>query len=98
MRGAKMTDFDKMTKNFLLGETQQRPADMMSHLQALEETLGLLQPRSQSDTRRVEIAHAHLREMKRRYKRLVQENKDLQEKVNLLEEEKTNAKIEEDYS
>jgi len=90
-------DFRKMTKKFLLGETKSKEPGMMSHLQALEETLGLLQPRSKSDSRRVEIAREHLRGMKRQYRRIIQENKKLQEKVSLLEEEKANALIEEDY-
>jgi len=93
-----MTDFDKMTRKFLLGEGKPSEPGMMSHLQALEETLGMLQPRSKSDTRRVEIAREHLRGMKRHYRRVQQENRKLQEKLDLLEEEKANAKIEEDYS
>ena len=92
-----MTDFDSMTRKFLMGEAIEKPG-MISHLQALEQTLGMLQPRSKTDTRRVEVARSHLYEMKRHYKRIEQENKRLQEQLSLLEEEKNNARIEEDYS
>lgn len=93
-----MVDYDKMTRKFLMGEGAGKELGMMSHLQALQETLEMLQPRSQSDSRRVEIARDHLRGIKRHYRRMEQENKRLQEKLSILEEEKANAKIEEDYS
>lgn len=92
------SDLNDMTRKFLLSETKSKAPSMQSHIQALEETLELLQPRSKSDTMRVEIARSHLREMKRHHRRLQQENKKLQEKLSILEEEKTNAAIEEDYS
>lgn len=92
-----MTFSDDMARKFLLGEGASTEPGMLSHLQALEETLGLLQPRSKSDTRRVEIARNHLKGMKRHYRRLEQENKKMQERLSVLEEEKDNARIEEDY-
>lgn len=93
-----MTDFDNMTRRFLMGESKGKEPGMMSHLQALEETLALLRPQRQSDHRRIEMAIENLRGIKRHYRRLEQENKSLQEKLSVLEEEKANAKIEEDYS
>lgn len=92
-----MADLDKMTRRFLLGESTQQVASVESQIQGLEETLTLLTPRSQSDTRRVEIARAHLREIKRHLKRLQQENASLQQKIESLEDDNANAKIEEDY-
>lgn len=93
-----MTDFENMTRRFLMGENKRKEPGMMSRLQALEEALEMIQPRSQSDVRRVEMARENLRGIKRQYRRLEQENKQLQEKLSVLEEEKANAKIEEDYS
>jgi len=93
-----MTDFDEMTRNFLLGEGSMPEPSLMSHIQALEESLGMFHARSQSDLRRLEVAQNHLKEMKRHSRRLQMEHAALQEKVNLLEEEKANAKIDEDYS
>lgn len=92
-----MTDFDKMTRDFLLGEGRAPDPSMMSHIQALEEMLGMFQSRSQSDQRRMEVVRNHLKEMKRSTRRLQMEHDALQEKVNLLEEEKADRQIDEDY-
>lgn len=93
-----MTDFEKMTRDFLLGESRSQEPSMLSHIQALEETLSRFQPRSQSDFRRMEVAKNHLRGMRRHARKLQQECDRLQEKLKVLEEEKLDAKIDEDYS
>jgi muramidase (phage lysozyme) len=67
-----------LTRRFLLGENKQR--SVLTYLQALKETLNSMQPRTQSDYRRLEVAKDHLNEIRRHARRL-------QEKVTLLEEQ-----------
>ena len=67
-----------MTKKFMLGESFQAPS-IDSYLHSLKEALDGLRPSRKSDTRKLEIAKEHLREVRRNVRRL-------QEKVNLLEE------------
>jgi len=92
-----MTSMNNITRRFLLGE-QKGGAGIMSRFLALEETLAALNPHTQTNSRRVEIAREHLREMKKEFRKLEEEKNSLQERLNLLEEDKANAKIEEDYS
>jgi hypothetical protein len=79
-------DLNRMTRNFLLGESK-RPA-VESYIQSILETLNAVMPRSQRDTRRIEMAKTNLREV-RKYCRTMQEQiQVLEEQVNLLEESK----------
>ena len=80
-------DYDKMTRKFLLGESSDSPS-IGSYLQSLKEALANLRPATQTDKRRLEIANNHLREVRRRVRRL-QENHDmLEERLKILEESK----------
>lgn len=76
-----------MTRKFLLGESYEAPS-INSYLQSLKEILDNFRPSTQSDKRRLEIANNHLREIRRRARKL-QENYDiLEERIRVLEEGK----------
>lgn len=73
-----MTDFDGMTRKFLLGETKQ--AGAKAYLRALKEGLRNLRPTSQAQAVMIENMLSQLRSVTKEFI-------SLQEKVSLLEEE-----------
>ena len=79
----KQIDFDRMTRRFL---TDGQMPSIASFIQSLDEVLGKLRPGSRTDERRVEIAHSHLKEIRRSVRRLQNEVTLLQEKLQILEE------------
>jgi len=80
-----MVDFDKMTRQFLLGE-ERKPPSTMAYIQSLGEALGKLRPGSQRDRHVVEVAKSHLREIRKQHKKLQERVNVLEEKLNVLEE------------
>lgn len=74
-----MTDFYKMTKNFILGEGY-NPPDAMTYIQAINEALSGINPASQTEARRLTIARENLKNLRR-------ETRRLQEKLAVLEEQ-----------
>ena len=82
-----MTDLRKMTKRFLMGEGVDTPS-LMSYIQSLEEIVSKLRPHSQQETRRIEIAKEHVRNVKRHARRLTEKVTTLEERLNVLEENK----------
>ena len=76
-------DFDKMTRKFLLGEDA-RDANIFVYLQALNETLKTMNPKTSTGLRRLEIAKEHLREVKRHARRMSQRVMTLEEQVKVL--------------
>lgn len=82
-----MLDFDRITRKFLMGEV--RKAGIASYIQNLAEILGQMRPRSQTDSRRMEIARENLREIKRHVRQLEEKVMLLEEHIGLLEEEHT---------
>lgn len=83
-----MTDLNKLTRKFIMSEGTYREPSLRSYLQALEETLTKLSPRSQTDSRRLEVMKEQVRGIKRHFRRLEEENKKLQEQISVLEESK----------
>ena len=79
-----------MTRNFLLGEG--KSPTVFSYLQNLSETLEQFRPRSQQETRRLEMAKYHLKEIKKRVRQLNERVNTLEEQVKILEERR-NEKI-----
>tara|TARA_R100001509_G_scaffold135067_1_gene88802 strand:+ start:143 stop:460 length:318 start_codon:yes stop_codon:yes gene_type:complete len=79
------TDFDKMTRKFLMGEGKQ---DVNPHalLQALNETISSIKPRSLRDRNKIAIAKKHLHEITRSFRRLQEQVNILEEKLQVLEE------------
>mgnify|MGYP003153062677 CR=1 FL=1 len=82
-----MIDLNTLTRKFLMGET--KLAGVASYLQNLAEILGHMRPRSQTDSRRVEMAKENLREIKRHVRKLEEKVTLLEEHIGVLEEEKT---------
>jgi|TARA_R110000824_G_C14783771_1_gene632310 hypothetical protein len=81
-----MVDLNRMTREFLLGESV-KPS-MESYVQSVLETLNAIMPGSQRDTRRVEIAKSNLREVRRQCRKMQEQIRVLEEQVNILEENK----------
>ena len=82
-----MIDFDHITRKFLIGEGHS-PPNMRSYVQSLSELLRNLNPKTQVEKRRVEIALEHIREIKRHTRKLEEKVLMLEEKLKVLEEVK----------
>ena len=78
-------DFYNMTKKFLLGEGKNKPS-LGSYIQSLTEIVESLHPRSKTESRRVEIAKEHLREIRKRSRVLEERVSLLEERLHVLEE------------
>ena len=82
-----MSNFlDKITKSMLLRE-RYRP-DFKSSLQALEEIISKLNPRSNKDRGRVQLAKEQIYNLKTQFRSLNEELETLRERVSVLEEYK----------
>jgi hypothetical protein len=84
-----------LQENSLLNEANQQDPTLKSRLMALEELLNNIAGKSLAEVRRLEIIKEQVKEIKRNVRRLEeknfileQENKQLQEKLTLLEESK----------
>lgn len=92
MKNSKLND---LTRKFLLNEGDLSNPTIKSRLMALEELLTKISGKSLTEFRRLEIIREQVKELKRDIRKLEernflleQENKDLQEKLTLLEENK----------
>jgi len=83
-----MVDLNRLTREFLLGESKKPSVE--TYIQSIAETLNAIMPRSQRDTRRVEIARSNLQEVRRHCRKMQEQIKVLEEQVNILEENKEN--------
>ena len=79
-------DLNKLTKDFVLNEGEVKKPSMYSYIQSLTEIINNLSPRSQTDTRRLQMAKEHLKEIRRHTRRLEERVFTLEEQVKLLEE------------
>jgi hypothetical protein len=75
-----------MTREFLLGES--RPPSLASYIQSISEVLESVVPRTQRDSRKIEVAKANLKEVRRHTRRLEERVSVLEEQVKILEENK----------
>ena len=75
-----------MTRKFLMEESKENH-NVFAYIQALQETLKNFNPRSKTESRRLNIARDQLREIKRHTRKLQNEVELLQEKLVLLEEQ-----------
>jgi len=82
-----MFKFDRSKSQFVLDEGKEAPS-LASYIQSLKEIVYSLSPRSKTESRRIEIAKSHMREIRLYAKRLEEENKNLQEQLNILEEKR----------
>ena len=84
-----MIDLRRMTREFLLGESFNKPS-IRSYVQSLEEILHSFRMNTKRDVRRVEIAKSHVKEIKSHVKKLEEQVNLLEEKLSVLEENKGN--------
>lgn len=87
-------DFDKVTRRFLMGELNQK-VSVLSRVRAIREAFESLNPRTIKERQRIELSLENLKHVRREYRKLeeqngslLEENRNLQEKLQLLEENK----------
>ena len=79
-------DLRRMTREFLLGES--RDPSLASYIQSISEVLESVMPHTQRDKRKIEVAKANLKEVRRHTRRLQERVNVLEEQVHVLEESK----------
>ncbi|MGI9554742.1 MAG: hypothetical protein ACR2M6_02105 [Vampirovibrionia bacterium] len=86
--------FNDLTRKFLMGEWKQN-VSILSRARTIKEALESLKPRTIKERQRIEIALENLSHLRRGYRKLeeqnrtiMEENASLNEKLNLLEENK----------
>ena len=62
--------------------------NIFTYIQGLQEIISNLRPRTVSEKRRLQLAKQHIREVRKYARRIMNENMDLHEKLQLLEESK----------
>jgi len=82
-----MINYGSMTRKFLIGEGH-NPPSVRNYVQSLSEILKNLNPKTQVEKRRVEIALEHIREIKRHTRKLEEKVLMLEGKLKVLEEDK----------
>jgi len=87
-------DYDNLTRKFLLGEWK-GPVSILSRARAIKEALESLKPRTIKERHRIELALENLGHVRRGYRKLEEqnsvlkeENQQLNEKLQILEENK----------
>ena len=78
---------DSQWRDFLLNEELDERS-IFTYIQGLQEIISNLRPRTVSEKRRLQLAKQHIREVRKYARRIMNENMDLQEKLQLLEENK----------
>ncbi len=78
---------DSQWRDFLLNEELDERS-IFTYIQGLQEIISNLKPRTVSEKRRLQLAKQHIREVRKYARRIMNENMDLQEKLQLLEENK----------
>ena len=89
-------DFGKLTKKFLLGEWKTE-VSILSRTRAIREVLQNLNTRTLKDKQNTELALENLAHLRRGYRKLerhnealLEENRELNERLQILEESKGN--------
>ena len=80
-------DLNAITRNFLLGESKAQPTQR-GYLESVMKILNEIRPKSQKESRQLEVAKKHLHEVKLMNLRLEKKVQTLEEQVKLLEEGK----------
>jgi hypothetical protein len=78
-------DLNAMTRRFLLGEGIAQPTQR-GYVESVIKILNEIRPKSQKESRQLEVAKKHLHEIKLMNLRLEKKVKTLEEQVKLLEE------------
>lgn len=86
--------FNDITRKFLIGEWKKN-VSALSRARAIKEALESLKPRTIKERQRIEVALENLSHLRRGYRKLeeqnnflMEENKQLNEKLTILEENK----------
>ena len=82
----KHNDYCDMAKNFLLFEGSS-PEGISAWLQALEESVNALTPKTLTDQRRLVVIKDHIKLVKKHCRKLQEKISVLEEKISVLEEE-----------
>jgi RNA-splicing ligase RtcB len=77
---------DKSWRDFLNESVDEK--NIFTYIQGLQEIISNLKPRTVSEKRRLQLAKQHIREVRKYARRIMNENMDLHEKLQLLEENK----------
>ena len=83
-----INSFNKNWKQFILNEGV--GPDISVWVQSLKDNINLMHPRSNKESKRVELMKHQLNEIRKATSRLQKENKMLQEENQLLQEKKQN--------
>ena len=78
---------DSQWRDFLLNEELDERS-IFTYIQGLQEIISNLKTRTVSEKRRLQLAKQHIREVRKYARRIMNENMDLHEKLQLLEESK----------
>jgi len=78
---------DNEWRNFLVNENLGEKT-IFTYIQGLQEIISNLKPRTVSEQRRLQLAKQHINEVRKYARRMLNENMDLHDKLNLLEENK----------
>lgn len=81
---------DSEWRKFLVNESL-GDKTIFTYIQGLQEIISNLKPRTVSEKRRLQLAKEHVSEVRKYARRMLSENIDLHEKLNLLEESKGDA-------
>ena len=83
-------DYDALTRKFLtnLKEGRKSEVGLREYIQELGETLSSLNPRTQTEQRRLAMAKEQLSHIKKQTRRLQEKIAILEEQVSILEEDK----------
>ena len=79
---------DRITRNFILNENDPRQLTITDHVRAVLETLGRMNPKTETERSRVAMSVRHLKEIRRHSRRLQEQVNTLQEQIKVLEESK----------
>jgi len=82
-----MSDFNRMTKKFLLGEWK-TVVSTNSRLASIKEALNSLRPRTIKEKQRIELALENLTHIRREHRKLQEQVNVLEERLQILEEGK----------
>lgn len=90
---SKKIDFDRMTREFLLGKTldEGNNADVLVYIQSVMESLQNLSPRTKAGERKITLALEHMIKIRRHTRRLEERVRVLEEDLQILEGRENDA-------
>ena len=84
---SKQIDFNKITRDFLSGQTlEESNTDVWMYIQSVMESLQALSPRTKAGERKITLALEHMKKIRRHTRRLEERVRVLEESIQVLEE------------